>query len=121
MKDVTKWVTPTSWRKAWTLHRAVTGVDSYGDPTRTWDMDNADYTGEDDQANGVCWQILSREAAVKEFGESVTGAAQFNIFDATVEISEFDRCVFDGRVWEARGIADRSWFRHITLVEVVFQ
>ncbi|MCC8064163.1 MAG: hypothetical protein LIO70_03630 [Clostridiales bacterium] len=121
MNAVTKQTTPTAWRKGWTLHRAVTGVDSYGDPVRTWDMDTPDYTGAEGESSGVCWQIMSREAAVAEFGEAVAGAAQFDLFDDAVALSAFDRCVFAGRVWEVRGVAERSWYRHITLTEVTMQ
>lgn len=111
-------ITPLDWRKGWALHRSISGQDSRGDPVRRYDMTAPDFTGTARTASGVCWQVKSREWAVQEFGEGVTGGAAFDLFLDALEIAPFDRCVFWDTVWEVRGVLPRSNHRHITLVEV---
>lgn len=111
--------TPLSWRRAWALHRAASGMDSRGDPVRTWDMETPDYTGHDGAASGVCWQIGSDDTAVREYGEQPVSTARFVLYDDTVEIAPFDRCVFGGGVWEVRAVTQWLSHRRVDLERVV--
>lgn len=113
-----KRMTPLDWRKDWALHRAILARDSRGDDIRRWDMEHPDFTGTAGTASGVCWQVKTGEAALRAFGEGVTSGASFDLYLDALEIAPFDRCAFDGTVWEVRGVLPRSGFRHITLVEV---
>lgn len=110
--------TPLDWRRSWTLHRAISGTDSLGDPVRSWNMKSPDFTGTEGTASGVSWQIKSSQWAVQEFGEQATGGAAFDLYLSALEIAPFDRCVFGGRVWEVRGVHEWPGYRHITLTEV---
>jgi hypothetical protein len=81
-------------------------------------METPDFTGTAGTETGVAWHILSRQATVAEYGEGVTGSAQFLVYGAEPVIAPFDRCVFAGRVWEVRSVLQRGSFRTIRLVEV---
>lgn len=110
--------TPLWWRKDWSLYRSILDVDSRGDPVRRYDMEHPDFTGAARTASGVAWHIAGHEATVREYGEDVTAAASFLLELDGLEISAFDRCVFGGKVWEVRGVLERSGFRTVKLVEV---
>lgn len=110
--------TPLDWRKDWTLYRSIQSKDSRGDAVRRWDMEHPDFTGTAGTASGVCWQVKTGEAALREFGEGVTSGAAFDLYLDALEIEPFDRCVFGGAVWEVRSVLHRSGYRHITLAEV---
>jgi hypothetical protein len=109
--------TPLWWRKDWTLHRSKVELDSHGDPVRRYDLTKADYTGQARTASGVAWHIASREAMLREYGDSISASANF-LLDLPLAIEEFDRCVFGGTVWEVRSVMERSGFRMVKLVEV---
>lgn len=109
--------TPLWWRKDWSLYRAQQTTDRNGDPVRSYDMDAPDFTGSAKTASGVAWHITSRRETVQEYGEEAASAASF-LLDLELEIAAFDRCVFGGRLWEVRGVLERSGFRCIHLVEV---
>lgn len=107
--------TPLVWRRAWQLHRAVSGADSRGDPIRTYNMDMPDYVGVSGAPSGVCWQINSAEHSVQTCGERSSGTASFVLYDDAVTIEPFDRCVFGGGTWEVKSVT--QWPRH-RLVEL---
>lgn len=110
--------TPLAWRQAWQLHRAREEEDSHGDPIRDWDMETPDYTGEAGKSSGVCWQIGSDDNTVREYGEQPVSRAGFVLYDDTVEIAPFDRCVFGGGVWEVRAVTPWLSFRRVELERV---
>lgn len=110
--------TPLAWRKAWALYRSISAEDSYGTPVRRYNMEAPDYEGAAGAASGVCWQVRTGAWVTQELGEQATGGATFDIYDGTVQIEHFDRCVFGGSVWEVRAVLPRSDFRHIVLEEV---
>lgn len=107
--------TPLDWRRAWQLHRAISGTDSRGDPIRTYNMDMPDYVGIAGATSGVCWQIKRAEHSVQTYGERPSGVASFVLYDDAVKIAPFDRCVFGGGTWEVKAVM--QWPRH-RLVEL---
>ena len=110
--------TPMRWRKSWRLHCSTVSQDSRGNPVRTYDMENPDYTGTAGTASGVCWQVRSGAWRAQELGEQAEGGATFDLFTDAPEIRPFDRCVFAGSVWEVRAVLPRSNHRHVVLEEV---
>lgn len=109
---------PDSWGKAWSLHRRQTGTDSYGDPKTYYDMDTPDYEAEAGTNGAVAWQSTEGGEQVQEPGEISSGSATGRIFDSTIEVSEFDRVVFDGAVWEIRSIDYWPSFRSLKVVKM---
>ena len=110
--------TPLTWRRAWQLHRSISSTDSRGDPIRTYNMDTPDYVGAAGASSGVCWQIASAEDTVQTYGERPTGMASFVLYDDTVEIAPFDRCVFGGGTWEVKAVTPWMHYRLIELERV---
>mgnify|MGYP000866506690 FL=1 len=106
--------TPPNWRRAWQLHRSISGADSHGDPVRTYNMTTPDYVGVAGSESGVCWQIGSSESEVQQYGERQVSTASFVLY-GDLEIAPFDRCVFGGGTWEVTAV--NSWLNH-RLVEL---
>ena len=111
--------TPLAWRRAWQLHRSISGTDSRGDPKRTWNMVDPDFIGEAGEPSGVCWQIGSDTSAVQTYGERPVSTAGFVLYDDTLEIAPFDRCVFGGGVWEVKAVTPWLNHRHVELERVI--
>ena len=110
--------TPLAWRRAWQLHRSISGVDSRGDSIRTYDMDTPDHVGAAGTLTGVCWQINSAENTVQTYGEQSSGTASFVLYDDAVEIAPFDRCVFGGGTWEVTAVTPWMHYRLVELERV---
>lgn len=110
--------TPLKWRRAWQLHRAMPGLDSHGDPVRTYDMDSPDLVGADGESSGVCWQIGIDNTAVEAYGERPIRSASFVLYDGAVKIAPFDRCVFGDGVWEVTAVTPWLHHRLVTLEAV---
>lgn len=110
--------TPIKWRRDWALYRAQSGTDSRGNPIRTYDMDNPDFTGTAGNASGVCWQLSGEAANTEELGDKYRLTASFVLYLDALEIAEFDRCIFGGAVWEVRKVLQWPNHRQVELVEV---
>lgn len=110
--------TPTAWRRAWQLHRSIPGTDSRGDPIRTYNMEEPDYTGVAGTESGVCWQISNSDNEVQTYGERPSATASFVLY-GDLPISVFDRCVFSGGTWEVTAVDQWPHHRYVKLKEVV--
>lgn len=87
--------TPNEWKRHSTLYPVVSVTDDYGCQTLK-KVEGIDLY--------LCWQPITDEALLKEYGFSHTGSIQAVLYDFDTHVKPFDIVEYEGEEYEVKGI-----------------
>ena len=113
-------------RSGYSVHRRRLERDAYGEWAAVYDLDHPDVVVEADSPDAVCWQgsgqnrsrgELRSGAAQEEQGERSLEVLQGALF-SDLALSQWDRLVIDGAVYELREIQQWPSYRMLYVQRV---